>query len=173
MANGRLEGPRRGRLAGVVALSLMVLASCETRPPLEDDLAALGAFSTSWRAAYQAGNFESMADLYEPDAWLMTRNQPARKGREAILDYFRTSREAGGEAVIVFEREERTIDGDYAFQIARWWLESPEATGEPVRDSGRSLVIFKRSADGRWRLWRDIDNNTPDVTFPIPEALLQ
>ena len=154
------------------ALIALALAACASAPPSpEADLDALEAFSAEWRAAYQSGDFDAMADLYEPDAWLMTRDQPARKGRDAILEYFATSRQSGATATIVFDREERTIDGDYAFQIARWWLESPRAVGEPVRDSGRSLVIFKRGDDGRWRLWRDIDNNTPDVTFPIPEEL--
>ena len=155
--------------AGLLFLAL--LPACAERLSAEADIAALEAFSTQWREAYQSGDFGSMADLYEPDAWLMTRDQPARKGRDAILEYFATSRQSGATASIVFEREERTIDGDYAFQIARWWLESPRAVGEPVRDAGRSLVIFKRGSDGGWRLWRDIDNNTPDVTFPIPEDL--
>ncbi len=151
----------------------LFLTACVTPAvPVANDLAALESFSDTWRAAYQSADFVAMRDLYEPDAWLMTRDQPAREGRDAILDYFRASRQSGAEAVIVFEREDRVIDGDYAFQIARWWLESPEATGEPIRDSGRSMVIFKRGSDGTWRLWRDIDNNTPDVTFPIPESLL-
>jgi len=159
-------------LRTAAALIALALAACASAPPSpEADLEPLEAFSGEWRAAYQSGDFDSLADLYEPDAWLMTRDQPARKGREAILEYFETSRQSGATATIVFEREERVIDGDYAFQIARWWLESPRAVGEPVRDSGRSLVIFKRGDDGRWRLWRDIDNNTPDVTFPIPEEL--
>jgi uncharacterized protein (TIGR02246 family) len=155
--------------AGLLLFAL--LPACAAKPSAEADFAALESFSTEWRTAYQSGDFDAMADLYEPDAWLMTRDQPARKGRDAILEYFANSRQSGATATIVFDREERTIDGDYAFQIARWWLESPRAVGEPVRDSGRSLVIFKRGDDGRWRLWRDIDNNTPDVTFPIPEEL--
>jgi len=159
------------RRSGIGLWLLAVVTACAARPSVEADLKALEAFSTQWRTAYQSGDFDAMADLYEPDAWLMTRDQPARKGRDAILEYFAASRQSGATATIVFEREERTINGDHAFQIARWWLESPRALGEPVRDSGRSLVIFRRGNDGKWRLWRDIDNNTPDVTFPIPEEL--
>ena len=95
----------------------------------------------------------------------MTRHQPARKGREAILDYFKSSREAGSTAEITFDYEDETINGDIAVKVSKWWLDSPQAIGEPVRDAGRSLVIFKRGKDGLWRLWRDIDNHTPDVTL--------
>ena len=127
------------------------------------DEAALDAYSASWRAAYQTGDFDALSDLYEPDAWLMTRDQPARKGRDAILAYFKASRQPGSKAVITFESENTVIDGAYAFKIALWRLESPKAVGEPLRDAGRSLVVFKRGKDGKWRLWRDIDNRTPDA----------
>lgn len=145
----------------VIFLSLTACAP--TNAP--QDNSSLSEFSPKWRSAYEAGNFELMRDLYEPDAWLMTRHQPARKGVDEILAYFKASRESGGRAAITFEYEDKAIDGDIAVNVAKWWLETPQAVGEAVRDSGRSVVIFKRGDDGVWRLWRDIDNHTPDVTF--------
>lgn len=152
----------------LLALSVLMLASvgaCTPEAKAPQDNSSLDEFGPKWQAAYQAGNFDSMSDLYEPDAWLMTRHQPARKGREAILEYFKSSREAGSTAEISFEYEDETINGDIAVKVSKWWLESPQAIGEPVRDAGRSLVIFKRGDDGIWRLWRDIDNHTPDVSL--------
>ena len=146
-------------------LAFASLSACTPSTSASQDNSSLDDFGPKWQAAYQAGNFDSMRDLYEPDAWLMTRHQPARKGREAILDYFKSSREAGSTAEITFDYEEETINGDIAVKVSKWWLDSPQAIGEPVRDAGRSLVIFKRGKDGLWRLWRDIDNHTPDVTL--------
>jgi uncharacterized protein (TIGR02246 family) len=152
------------------ALGLAVLLWSVAAAAKSADDAALDAFSTAWRTAYQAGDFDALRDLYEPDAWLMTRDQPARKGREAILAYFKASRQPGSTAVITFESEDTVIDGDYAFKIALWRLESPKAIGEPLRDAGRSLVVFKRGEDGKWRLWRDIDNRTPDAPLIVGTA---
>ena len=161
-----------------LSCGLLAVAACVTPPAsnvaradeaaverLDQDMAGLDVFSVAWLAAYQSGDFEAMRDLYEPDAWLMTRDQPARKGVDAILAYFASSREIGSTATMTFETESVDIDGDYAFKTALWWLNSPQAVGEPLTDSGRSLVIFKRGSDGKWRLWRDIDNNTPDVAI--------
>ena len=145
---------------------LFILVACSPASAPQDN-SSLADFSPKWRAAYEAGDFESMRDLYEPDAWLMTRHQPARKGVDEILAYFKTSREAGGKAEIVFEFEDESIEGDVAVKVAKWWLESPQAAGEPARDSGRSVVVFKRGDDRIWRLWRDIDNHTPDVNFEM------
>jgi len=121
--------------------------------------------SDNWQSAYETGNFEAMSDLYEPDAWLMTRHRPALKNRDEILNYFQTARESGVNASIEFEVEERVFAKEYVFQTAKWWLEMPQKDGTKTRDSGRSFVIFKRGNDGKWRIWRDIDNHTPDVTF--------
>jgi len=147
------------------AILCLLLAACSAPTSLSQDNSSLEEFSPKWRTAYETGDFDSMRDLYEPDAWLMTRHQPARKGVDEILSYFKASREAGAKATITFDYEDEVIEGDLAVIVAKWWLESPQAVGEPVRDSGRSLVIFKRGKDGIWRLWRDIDNHTPDVTF--------
>jgi uncharacterized protein (TIGR02246 family) len=133
-----------------------------------EDLAALEAFSADWRSAWQEGRFDQMADLYEEDAWLMTRHQPARKGRDAILAYFEASRGKETSAEISFAPESLVIDGDYAFKTAHWKLSYLGTDGAPVTDAGRSFVVFKRGEDGRWRLWRDIDNHTPDVPQETP-----
>jgi len=143
----------------------LALCACGAETLASPDNSSLDDFSVNWRAAYESGDFESMRGLYEPDAWLMTRHQPAHKGVDEILAYFKESREAGAKAEITFDYEDEVIEGNVSVKIAKWWLESPQAVGEPVRDAGRSLVIFKRGKDGVWRLWRDIDNHTPDVTF--------
>ena len=153
----------RLKLAAMSILLCFAAARANSAEPSREDAAALADFSAAWRKAYQSGDFDALTALYEPDAWLMTRDQPARKGREAIIAYFKASRQPGSKATIAFADENTVVDGDYAFKIALWRLESPKAVGEPFRDAGRSLVIFKRGPGGGWRLWRDIDNRTPDA----------
>ena len=132
-----------------------------------DDLAALDQLGEDWRNAYQAGDIDGLRALYEPDVWLMTRDQPAKKGRDAVLAYFEAIAASGNKGDIKFEYEERVIDGDYAFNIAKWWLIVSGPDGNEIfRDSGRSFLVFKRGDDGKWRIWRDMDNHSPDVVFP-------
>lgn len=157
-------------MRAVVLACCLAIASVYGASAKSADEIALDAFSAAWRAAYQAGDFDALTDLYEADAWLMTRDQPARKGRDAIIAYFKASRQPGSKAVITFDSENTVIDGAYAFKIALWRLEVPKAIGEPARDAGRSLVIFKRGKDGKWRLWRDIDNRTPDAPVAAPAS---
>jgi uncharacterized protein (TIGR02246 family) len=134
------------------------------------DIDALDQLSQNWRAAYEEGDFAVMEDLYEVDAWLMTRHQPARKGRDNIISYFKAARLSGAKAQIKFEPEQIEFDGDYAFKTAYWWLSVPRANGTTLEDSGRSFVVFRRGFDKKWRIWRDMDNNTPDVPPVTPET---
>ena len=153
-------------------LFLLLIVFCIVSPvSANDDLAALDQLSEDWRSAYEAGDIEALRDLYEPDVWLMTRDQPAKKGREAVLAYFAAIKASGNKGDIKFDYEERTIDGNYAFNIAKWWLVVSGPGGEEVfRDSGRSFLVFKRGDDDRWRIWRDMDNHTPDVVFSAEDA---
>ncbi|MEM9837773.1 MAG: DUF4440 domain-containing protein [Pseudomonadota bacterium] len=150
-------------LAALFASLGLALATVNGPQADEDVQKALDQVAADWRAAYQAGDFDAMSDLYEPDTWLMTRDRPARKTRDAVLGYFEASRAAGAKARIVFEQESLVVDHPYAFKTAHWWLEVPGANGDMIKDRGRSFVIFKQGDDGQWRIWRDMDNHSPDV----------
>jgi uncharacterized protein (TIGR02246 family) len=105
-----------------------------------------------------------MADLYEPDAWLMTAATPLLSGREAILDHFRKRIAQPIETKWLFHEESLDIVGDVGTLVAQYWLiVTPRDGGDSRTFSGRSLLVYKRGDDGRWRIWRDMDNSAPDV----------
>lgn len=159
------SGLKRAAQFAAVAGVVWLAAACSAadKGPA-DDVAAVEAFGDRWLAAYVAADADGMAQLYEPDAWLMTRGAPALRGREAIIEFLVGSPRPDFEPKMVFEYEDVRIDGDYAFLISKWWGEFmlPGATA-PVRDAGRSFLVFRRGPEGRWRVWRDIDNHAADV----------
>jgi ketosteroid isomerase-like protein len=104
-----------------------------------------------------------MRRLYEPDAWLMTQGAPAAKGVEAILAYLKRNKASGTKASFDFTPELITIDGNRGYLISKYWMTLTRANGEKAEAAGRSFLVFKRGGDGAWRLWRDMDNQAPDV----------
>jgi uncharacterized protein (TIGR02246 family) len=62
--------------------------------------------------------------------------------------------------------QEVTVSGDLAFCWSRLEITAtPSETGSSVRRSGTTMSVFRRGADGRWRLWRDanlLGAATPD-----------
>lgn len=155
----------RTRLLVAAGLALM-LDGCAAGLPPSIDTARIATEGEKWNAAYAAGDWHALRALYADDAWLMTANAPAAKGADAIVAYLRGFRERGAAVRFRFEPEDIHVDRPYAFMISKYWMTAEFGERELVRTAGRSLLIYQWR-DGGWKLWRDIDNTTPDV---IPEV---
>jgi ketosteroid isomerase-like protein len=128
------------------------------------DNQALVDHGTQWAALYEAGKIDEMRPLYETDAVLMTDGTTKLMGVDVILQFLGRNKERGNQAQISFENEDVQVDGKYGFLTAKYWLTIETKAGQKFEVAGRSLLIFKRGKDKKWRIWRDIDNKAPDVT---------
>ncbi|MEM7765682.1 MAG: SgcJ/EcaC family oxidoreductase [Pseudomonadota bacterium] len=149
-------------------LLCLLLAACATAPTpssLAADDAAIRAHGQTWLKHYTAGDLDALMALYTDDAVVALHDQPALRGKPAIRAYFARS---AGKADVTFKLDIEQIDinGDLAWITSKYWLRSvSNGSGYVYEDAGRSLIIYRREADGVWRLAADIDNNTPDVTM--------
>lgn len=93
----------------------------------------------------------------------MTDRAPAQIGADAIVAYLRRFGDSGAKVDFRFEPEDIRVERPYGFVIAKYWMTAQvPGRAEPVKTAGRSLLVYKWR-DGTWRLWRDMDNTTPDV----------
>ncbi|MFN2098489.1 YybH family protein [Altererythrobacter sp. MF3-039] len=131
-----------------------------------ESLAAAGA---EWNAALQAQDWKALRALYSDDVWLMTDKAPALKDADAIVRYLRRFADQGAKTSFEFEPEDVQVDYPYGFVTSpyRMAVQVP-GRDEPIRSAGRALLIYKWQ-DGGWKLWRDMDNTTPDVTLDETE----
>ena len=106
----------------------------------------------TWVRASRSGNTATVLSLMTKDAVFMV---PGREpfGREA----FEVAAAGEGASQIDGTNEivEIQVLGDWAFTRNRIDLTVTPPTGEPVRRSGCTLTLFRKEADGRWRLARD------------------
>ncbi|MEM9705273.1 MAG: nuclear transport factor 2 family protein [Pseudomonadota bacterium] len=147
-------------LLSILSIGFMMTSCGESAA---DDAAALDAYYEAFSAAYEAGEFDALRDLYEPDVWVMSHDRPARRGVDEVIAYYKATRRPGASASMKITVEDRVIDGDVAFQTALWRLELPGAVDRAPLDAGRSFVVFKKGTDEKWRVWRHVDNQTPDA----------
>lgn len=130
-----------------------------------DSLVAAG---SAWNAALQAQDWKAVRALYADDAWLMTDKAPALRSADAIVAYLRRFADQGAKTSFTFAQEDVVVDYPYGYLIAHYQMTvTIPGRPEPIRSAGRSLLIYKWQ-DGRWKLWRDMDNTTPDI--PIASA---
>ena len=152
-----------GAMVAIVAL-LVAMPACAGSA--EDALKTQG---DRWNAAYSAGDWAALRALYADDAWLMTDKAAAVKGADAIITYLRRFRDAGAVAQFRFEPEDVVAKRPFGVVIARYWMTAQRpASVAPIRTAGRSMLIYKWQGSGRggaWKLWRDMDNTTPDVAI--------
>ncbi|OYQ30142.1 hypothetical protein CHU93_06740 [Sandarakinorhabdus cyanobacteriorum] len=151
--------------AALITPTLLAAALIAAAPvvaaPAED---ALRGHGDRWNAAYSAGDWAALRALYADDAWLMTDKAPAAKGADAIIAYLRRFKDRGATVTFRFEPEDVQAKKPFGFVIARYWMTAQLPGGAPpIRTAGRSILIYKWQK-GDWKLWRDMDNTTPDVT---------
>lgn len=133
-----------------------------------DDRAAIEAAGDEWIDAFKAGDIDALMSLYMPDAFVALHGQPAMRGIDEIREYF-APKMGTAEVEFILEIEEIEVHDDIAHLVSKYWYTgTPLDGGEAYRDAGRSALIYKRDADGRWKIYLDIDQATPDVNFPAP-----
>ena len=61
-----------------------------------------------------------------------------------------------------YEVEGTDVSGDLAVQHGRWRMTFvPKSGGDTARVTGNFMHVWRRQADGSWKLFRDISNVTP------------
>ena len=123
-----------------------------------------------WSAAYLAGNSTGIAGLYTEDgasiqpagdSW--TGRAGIAKGEQAQLDSITvTAREDIAEEVI-------PVGDKFAVEIGHYsWQGASKASKQPRGASGRYMVLWRKDADGVWRLHRDIGTDAPPKVAAAP-----
>ncbi len=145
-------------------LALLLAAPAAATPA---DEAAIRAHGQQWLRAFKAGDIEALMRLYTPDAEVALHGHPKLKGIAAIRSYFTPLLKTPPNADFLLAEESLVVDGKQAFFLSKYWFTIHTPQGD-IPDAGRSLIVYRKGADGKWRLRVDIDQAAPDVTFPPP-----
>ena len=117
-------------------------------------VAAIRSAEKALAEAFEALDPTAWVDYYTEDAIFVGPGMPAVEGRDALLDL--------APAVIISSMEivaDSTIGaGDFAATQGHVnWVSGPKGTDAPwVRR--RFLMVWRRDADGRWRIARELLN---------------
>lgn len=152
------------------ALAVLVLAACAPAGPTftDADQAAIMEQRTAFAAAINAADWDQAAAVYADDAVLMFANQPAINGRMAIRDAF-----AAFPPVSDFRMYgEEVIGGGDAAVIRGGLSMIMMLPGAPVAmaDTLKFVEVWRRQADGTWKLQWDIANTDRPAEAFVPPA---
>jgi len=164
-AFGRSSQSPKRPLSLFLCLALFLGGGCA---PERNDVALIEAAADEWIVAFRTGDIDALMSLYMPNAFVALHGQPALRGSDEIRAYF-APKMGTANVEFLLEYEQIEVHGDVAHLVSKYWYTgTPKEGGDPYRDAGRSALIYKRDTDGRWKIYLDIDQATPDVSFPPP-----
>lgn len=121
---------------------------------------AIQAREKEWSAAFLGGNATGVAALYTEDGAQVQASGDWFRGRDAIAK----AMQAQFDTLAVTAREDITEEvfpaGDYVVEIGHYSYQgTSKASKKPVSGAGRYMVLWRKDADGAWRIHRDIGND--------------
>lgn len=121
----------------------------------QDDATAIRQTLLNFVLHAEAGDWDALAALYTEEAVVMPPNLEQVIGRIAIRNLFSAL------TVSDFQLKPIEVDGCGDLMFARgtytWTVRIGE--GEPAKDHGKWLTIWRKQADGTWLLSQDIWNS--------------
>ena len=136
----------------------VVLSAAMTATPLaaqeEDVCRTLDGVYERFSEGYREGHPPAVAALYAADAFYLAPGGDMTRGEIASHFAWLSSFDAGSGPGIEFEIVDRDVEGDLAYDIGYYRIrraDAPDAEGS----RGKFIVIWKRGADGEWRVHAD------------------
>lgn len=146
-------------LLALLALLLAPLAGCTSAKATpsdaltEADVQAIRAVDAAWCELAMSGEFERLAErCYAADAVLLPPNEPAAKGRAAIAASLRAWPRMTD---VVIRSDEVVGRGDLAYATGTYRATMHVPGAAPAPEMGKFVVIFRRDAEGAWKMQHD------------------
>jgi uncharacterized protein (TIGR02246 family) len=156
---------KRLALAVATAICLLLSVGCQGPAGLsEADRAAIRQAQEDFVKLMNARDFKGLAALYAEDAVVLPPNRPAVQGRAAIQAFMESDPPISDFRLQVLEVEGRA-DLAYSRETASSTLSPTGAEPGVARD--KVLAIWRKQADGSWKVLRDTWNS--DLPLPAPE----
>ena len=161
---------RRPQLLPSVLLLLSIISCAkpaETAAPPVDEAAiktAIEAREREWSAAYLAGDAAAVSNLYTEDGAQIEPAGDWTRGRPAIAAAMKAELDTLNVTAREDVAEEVTVAGEYVVEFGRYtFTATTKVGGKPVSGAGRYVVLWRKDADGMWRIHRDLGNDAPKM----------
>lgn len=145
-------------LVGVASMGIAAPIFGQTAHPAELAAArqAIDSGNAAYKAAFLHADAEALAQVYDPRGARLNEGGAVVRGRPAIAgDVARFLAEAGPVRVGIETAEVWVVD-DTAYETGVWsYAFRPKGKAEQ-RIGGRYVTLWRRQADGGWRIWADM-----------------
>jgi uncharacterized protein (TIGR02246 family) len=109
--------------------------------------------------AFNRGDITAVAAMYDTGAVVLAPNAPVMRGRQNIEALWSGARQQGFKTLNLSVQSVESL-GDHAIELGNYTLIVQPAGQPEMTDRGKYMVVWKRQADGSWKLYRDMFNTS-------------
>jgi uncharacterized protein (TIGR02246 family) len=156
----------------LAAAGLLTLTACTQAPSVpadtrEQDAAAIKKADTDAATAATARNVNALMAFYADDTTIMPPNGPMITGRENARKFF-TDMMNLSDFSIAWQpsKAEAARSGDVGYSIGNYHMMFTAPDGNMVMEDGKYATVWKKQADGSWKLAVDMFNSS----MPLPAS---
>ena len=109
--------------------------------------------------AVKQGDTVGMVAGYADDAVMMMPGSPAWRGRSEIAKQIVAAFKPMKGADVKLTTSQVDIGGDFAIETGTYETTVSSPGGKPMTEKGKYVVVWKKQADGSWKIYRDVGNS--------------
>jgi uncharacterized protein (TIGR02246 family) len=144
-------------IRGILVVALLALAGIAQAQKAAD---AIRAADQQWEKAVVARDLEKSVAFCAPEASMLPPNAPIASGTDAIrkvlAGYFALP---GFNLTWASVAAEVSRSGDMGYTRGTFQLSFNGPSGQKVSDTGKYVTVWKKQADGSWKVVADIFNS--------------
>jgi uncharacterized protein (TIGR02246 family) len=155
------------RSHGLAPVACLLLSACAAQQSsttvspriLSDVRAQIERADAQFTETFNRGDAPALAAMYDTGAVVLAPNAPPMRGRQNIEALWAGARQQGFKTLSLTPTSVEVI-GNHAIELGIYVLVvQPPGQGETT-DRGKYMVVWKRQADGSWKLYRDMFNSS-------------
>jgi ketosteroid isomerase-like protein len=153
----------------VPAVALLLGACKPAAPAVTDDSAAaaeaIKAADAAWEKAVSSKDTTASLAALESGGAVLGPNSPAAATPEAIKGMFATFWAMPAISIHwTATRVEAAKSGELGYSMGSYQLSWNDAKGKPMSDKGKYVTVWRKQADGSWKVVYDIFNSDQPAT---------
>lgn len=158
--------PSHSRRHAVAAFASLTLVACATQQASQAGSARAATLRTQierntaqFAESFNRGDIASVVAMYDTGAVVLAPNAPVMRGRQNIGQLWNGARQQGFKTLSLTVQSVEQV-GDLAIDLGSYELVVQPPGQSEITDRGKYMVIWKRQADGSWKLYRDMFNSS-------------
>ena len=108
--------------------------------------------------AFGKSDSATIASMYADDAMTLMAGQPAWYGKTEIMKNGSEMMKAVQFSDVKFTTTSLDVAGDFLIETGNYQMTLTPKGGKPEPDKGKYVTVWKKQADGSYKIYRDVPN---------------